>query len=266
MAKQISQTGNNCYLYTHDNSFKLVSGVSLENLKLAFETYGELNSKKDNTIILHHSLSMSAHAANLVDSSKPDNDCEDYDYDHIGDHCQDTDNDTILDIDDNCKLSPNIMQRDTDGDDLGDACDLDLDGDGILNHSDLCPKIDDEFNTLGSIAFGIPNIFKRSSSQAFFSILNIMVRDALVKSVACTLPAVNFHNIQLSVVPKRSRPAFAFFRAPLVFFKIHSIFVAEKYASIGKPVFFLNNAVAPFFFFNCSHLLEVRLHCHTIAL
>jgi Zn-dependent metalloprotease len=39
---------------------------------------------------------------------------------------------------DNCPGVPNPSQADTDGDDIGDACDNDLDGDGVLNTSDNC--------------------------------------------------------------------------------------------------------------------------------
>ncbi|MBI5414233.1 thrombospondin type 3 repeat-containing protein [Candidatus Peregrinibacteria bacterium] len=53
-----------------------------------------------------------------------------------GDACEDTDVDTILDARDNCPLDPNTNQQNTDanfenGDSLGDACDLDDDGDGF---------------------------------------------------------------------------------------------------------------------------------------
>lgn len=80
MAKQITTISKNTYSYSHKNDFKLVSDVGLKDLKLVYEAYGELNSDKNNVIVLHHSLSMSAHAANLVDET--DTDDEDYDYDH----------------------------------------------------------------------------------------------------------------------------------------------------------------------------------------
>jgi hypothetical protein len=51
----------------------------------------------------------------------------------------DDDNDGVLDVDDNCPLTPNPDQLDTDGDGEGDACDDDDDGDGIPDADDNCP-------------------------------------------------------------------------------------------------------------------------------
>ena len=41
---------------------------------------------------------------------------------------------------DNCPCTPSLSQEDFDGDGLGDACDPDRDGDGVLNESDVCPQ------------------------------------------------------------------------------------------------------------------------------
>ena len=51
----------------------------------------------------------------------------------------DSDNDGIPDTEDNCPLTPNPDQLDTDGDGSGDACDPDDDNDGIPDTEDLCP-------------------------------------------------------------------------------------------------------------------------------
>lgn len=51
----------------------------------------------------------------------------------------DTDNDEVPDSEDNCVLAANANQADLDHDGIGDVCDQDLDGDGILNADDNCP-------------------------------------------------------------------------------------------------------------------------------
>ena len=53
----------------------------------------------------------------------------------------DTDGDGVKDSGDNCPLISNASQLDTDGDDIGDACDDDRDGDGLTNNDDNCPLI-----------------------------------------------------------------------------------------------------------------------------
>lgn len=52
---------------------------------------------------------------------------------------QDTDDDTIVDIDDNCPEIANTDQSDVDSDGIGDVCDDDIDGDGELNDVDCDP-------------------------------------------------------------------------------------------------------------------------------
>lgn len=52
---------------------------------------------------------------------------------------EDTDSDTVFDIQDNCPVTPNTNQLDTDMDDVGNACDDDDDDDGFVDSVDLCP-------------------------------------------------------------------------------------------------------------------------------
>ncbi|PIB27222.1 hypothetical protein BFP77_12830 [Maribacter sp. 4U21] len=51
---------------------------------------------------------------------------------------EDDDNDGILDVDDNCPLTPNPNQLDSDGDGIGNLCDDDDDNDGIPDVDDNC--------------------------------------------------------------------------------------------------------------------------------
>ncbi|MCC7377018.1 MAG: homoserine O-acetyltransferase [Verrucomicrobiales bacterium] len=50
-------------LATEERPFFLQSGESLASARLAYETYGQLNAKRDNAILIFHALSGSQHAA-----------------------------------------------------------------------------------------------------------------------------------------------------------------------------------------------------------
>ena len=53
----------------------------------------------------------------------------------------DADFDAVTEDDgaDNCPMVYNPDQKDTDGDMVGDVCDSDIDGDGVMNSSDAAP-------------------------------------------------------------------------------------------------------------------------------
>ncbi len=51
----------------------------------------------------------------------------------------DTDSDTVADFQDNCPSIANAGQENQDNDSMGDACDPDIDGDGVANGSDAFP-------------------------------------------------------------------------------------------------------------------------------
>ena len=72
---------------------------------------------------------------NCVDTPNPDQ--ADWNNNGIGDACEDSDNDGILDIDDNCVDTPNSDQADWNNNGIGDACE-DSDNDGILDIDDNC--------------------------------------------------------------------------------------------------------------------------------
>ncbi|MCI5118754.1 MAG: hypothetical protein D3913_12555, partial [Candidatus Electrothrix sp. LOE1_4_5] len=54
-------------------------------------------------------------------------------------YCRDTDYDGVDDARDNCPDVRNSNQKNTDNDRLGDACDLDDDGDNVIDRDDACP-------------------------------------------------------------------------------------------------------------------------------
>ena len=69
----------------------------------------------------------------------------------------DADADGITDSNDNCVNEANSDQLDTDGDNIGDACDLDDDGDGVLDSQDAFPldvteSIDSDLDGIGDNA------------------------------------------------------------------------------------------------------------------
>lgn len=63
----------------------------------------------------------------------------------------DVDLDGVLDDEDNCPLRYNPSQHDIDGDLVGDACDIDIDGDGERNTTDCAPED-------GTIAHVLPEL------------------------------------------------------------------------------------------------------------
>ena len=66
----------------------------------------------------------------------------DSDNDGVGDACDsDADGDGVEDAVDNCPGITNSTQTDTDGDGIGDLCDTDSDGDGIDDSIDNCPNV-----------------------------------------------------------------------------------------------------------------------------
>lgn len=66
----------------------------------------------------------------------------DTDNDGAGDECDDDDDgDGLADASDNCPVNSNADQADLDSDGTGDACDTDDDGDGVDDATDNCPLV-----------------------------------------------------------------------------------------------------------------------------
>jgi Tol biopolymer transport system component len=75
---------------------------------------------------------------------------------------EDQDSDTIPDLLDNCPSTPNTAQANLDGDAFGDACDADIDGDGVANPQDAFPSdpsenADSDSDGVGDNADAFPN-------------------------------------------------------------------------------------------------------------
>lgn len=74
----------------------------------------------------------------------------------------DTDEDGIVDEDDNCPLVSNPDQADSDGDGIGDVCEEDADGDGIPDDEDNCPEtenpdqLDSDEDGIGDVCDEVP--------------------------------------------------------------------------------------------------------------
>jgi len=69
-------------------------------------------------------------------------------------YTEDYDNDTIDNYDDNCPLTSNFHQTDMDGDDVGDVCDYDIDGDEVNNS---IPVVLSNFTNLDQCPFTAVN-------------------------------------------------------------------------------------------------------------
>jgi UDP-3-O-[3-hydroxymyristoyl] glucosamine N-acyltransferase len=74
----------------------------------------------------------------------------------------DADNDGVPDTADNCPATFNTDQADLDGDDVGDVCDPDIDGDGVDNSADVFPNdpsesADTDMDGVGDNGDAFPN-------------------------------------------------------------------------------------------------------------
>ena len=98
------------------------------------------------------------------------------------------------------------------------------------------PKSAAQSSTLGNMHTGISSRLHIVWLQRPLRMSYNKVRAALVASVTCTAPLVNFQIRKLSTVPNNKSPAFARSRAPGTFASIQLSFVPEKYGSSLNPV------------------------------
>lgn len=71
MNKCYNEQENGLKIYHSDQAFQFEMGGEIAELVLAFETYGELSSGKDNVILIHHALSTDSHVASHDKNPEP---------------------------------------------------------------------------------------------------------------------------------------------------------------------------------------------------
>ena len=129
----------------------------------------------------------------------------------------------------------------------------------------VSPKSAAQSPTSGKRPPGMANSRSRSWSQAPRPISNNSVRDALVASVAWTLPPVSRQSRNESTVPNASRPCSAAARARFTWSSSQPILVAEKYGSSTRPVLSATAASCPAAR-SAAQASAVRRSCQTMAL
>ena len=83
---------------------------------------------------------------------------------------KDGDNDGINDGEDNCRFTWNPDQKDSDGDGIGDACEIkDNDGDGVQDDQDNCPQIPNgsDVGTCVKTEYGVTHSYRVGDPKQF---------------------------------------------------------------------------------------------------
>ncbi len=93
-------------------------------------TFSHFDTVASPNLLMEPSITSTLEARVNVDLTAPQ-------YADIGWGLVDEDNDLVPDINDNCQLTANGDQRDSNGDGFGNLCDADLNNDGIVNFLDI---------------------------------------------------------------------------------------------------------------------------------
>ena len=67
----IIQQDDGSYVFNDKNEFTFLKGGRLPELRLVYETYGRLNAKRDNAILVHHALSTGSHLCASSNNPSP---------------------------------------------------------------------------------------------------------------------------------------------------------------------------------------------------
>lgn len=62
MSDSFERLSDGSIRYYNEAQFGLENGAQLPDLTLVYETWGELNAEKSNAVLVHHALSVGAHA------------------------------------------------------------------------------------------------------------------------------------------------------------------------------------------------------------